>query len=265
MNFRRKASLWRRAARLAGARLFHWAENNRDADFAKNGEQWLLEQLFAEWAVQPKRNRVVFDVGANLGKHSDEVLRLSHKLGVPTEIHAFEPGAAARDALIRRFASESSGTIVGAAVGERAGRMHLYFDSPGSSHASLINRMQVTDGRGEEVEVIRLADYVQAHRIPRIDLLKLDVQGAESAALVGTGELLRPNLIPVIQFEYGGATLDGGRRLRDFFDFLKSRKYLITNLFHGSLELRKFKPWMDHFRYANYVAILPGYLDASSE
>jgi hypothetical protein len=113
----------------------------------------------------------------------------------------------------------------------------------------------VTDERGEDVDVIRLADYLETRRIPRVDLLKLDVEGAEWSALVGVGGFLRPDLIPVIQFEYGGATLDGGRRLRDFFDLLESRKYIIAKLFPSSFELREYKPWMDHFCYANYLAL----------
>ena len=94
-----------------------------------------------------------------------------------------------------------------------------------------------------------IATYVRA--------MKLDVEGHEVAALRGLGERLRPETVDVIQFEYGGAALDAGTTLRDLYRLLEGRGYALAKLFPRALELRDYRPWAEHFSYANYVALAP--------
>lgn len=251
-------TLWRRAARVVGARMFHWAENNGQSAFGRNGEQWLLDSLLTEWAKDPLPNqtsRLILDVGANVGDYTAAVLERADRLRCKVQVHAFEPGPASRSALHERFASDFRVKVVGAAVADQPGELRLYSDAPGSSQASLINRSQLKEERGELVEVIRLEDYLHEEGLKRVDLLKLDVEGAELAGLRGLGALLNPEVVPLIQFEYGGATLDAGNRLRDFFILLEQRDYVVAKLLPDALVLRPYDPWMDHFWYSNYVAL----------
>jgi len=243
--------------RIAGARLYHWAENNGQSAFERNGEQWLLDTLFTEWAkdaLNDHEPRVVLDVGANVGNYTAAVLGRADRVRCEVQIHSFEPGIDSRSALCERFASDSRVKVVGAAVADQTGELRLYSDAPGSSQASLINRSQLQEERGELVEVIRLEDYLKKEEIKRVDLLKLDIEGAEFVALRGLGAKLNPEVVPLIQFEYGGATLDSGNRLRDFFILLEQRGYVVAKLMPDALVLRPYDPWMDHFWYANYVA-----------
>ena len=73
------------------------------------------------------------------------------------------------------------------------------------------------------LEVVRLDAFLSTRGIAHVDLLKLDVEGAELSALRGLGELLAPERTEVVQFEYGGTTLDAGNRLGDFFELLEAR------------------------------------------
>jgi FkbM family methyltransferase len=71
-----------------------------------------------------------------------------------------------------------------------------------------------------EVAALRLDEWAAAHSIDRVDLIKLDVEGAEARVLAGAGETLgrfRPLLVteynPVCASEWFGATPDGYFRL----------------------------------------------------
>src|SRR5262249_29672132 len=94
----------------------------------------------------------------------------------------------------------------------------------------------------------------------RIDLLKLDVEGSELAALQGLAGRLRPDVVDAIQFEYGGTALDAGTTLRDSYRLLTGHGYVLAKLFPRALEVRSYRPWMEHYAYANYVALSPGRL-----
>ena len=58
-----------------------------------------------------------------------------------------------------------------------------------------------------QVEVQTGDAYCTRHRIERIDLLKIDVEGAEHLVLRGFERMLHERRIEVIQFEYGLANI----------------------------------------------------------
>lgn len=250
---------WRHVARALGSRLFHWAENNGDCDARRNGEDWLLDSLFHDWSRVPSaesRPRVIIDAGANRGDFAASVLRSADRWGVAVRVVCFDPSSACQEMLRRRFVGEARIELVRAAVGETAGSMSLHADTPGSGHASLLAR---ADGAGctETVEVRRLDDYLMNAGLERIDLLKLDVEGFELPALRGLGDRLTPEAVGMVQFEYGGTTLDAQGRLSDFYELLGAHGYRIAKLLPKALQDRQYDAWMDHYAYANYVAYSP--------
>jgi FkbM family methyltransferase len=260
MKPRDRSPLWRRAVRLAGRQLFRLAENNDDPDMARNGEAWLLHELIAaHQATGGGRPFVVIDGGANRGEWSRAVFDAADAVGVTAEVHAFEPSPACVVELREKFGGEKGFHLVSQALSDRAGEATLHDGGAGSSQASLVPRAEHEGGATAAITVplARLGDYLTAQRIARVDLLKLDVEGHELAALRGLGERLRPEHVDLIQFEYGGAALDAGTSLRDLYRLLESRGFVLAKLFPQALELRDYRAWMDHFSYANYVALAP--------
>jgi len=69
------------------------------------------------------------------------------------------------------------------------------------------------------------------------------------------GDYLDCNFIDFIQFEYGGANLDSHSSLLDFYKLFENRGFKIAKVMPKGLEIRTYKPFMDHFEYANYIAI----------
>lgn len=254
MNIRNRTPIWRRCIRAVALRAFHAVENNDRAEIERNGEGWLLRELAGEWQRQ-SHAPVVFDVGANVGGYTQQVLKAVARAGVTATVHAIEPSAICIEQLQRRFSGLPNVRIQRAAVGSQKGVKRLRAATPGSSLASLVDRYGIPDVAGEDVPVERLDSLLEQADVNRLDLLKLDVEGGEFEALRGLGSWLDPNRIELIQFEYGGATLDAQTSLRALSALLEARGYRLAKLFPRALEFREYAPWMDHFSYANFVAL----------
>lgn len=261
MKLREKSPLWRRVVRLIGRQLFHAAENNDDPRPERNGEAWLLREVLASSAAagDPARPRVIFDVGANVGDYTRLVLQAANAVGCPVDVHVFEPSPRCQEALQREFGGFAHVTRVSAAVADRAGEAVLHEGSSGSELASLVVRGSAAAGSSRDIRVplIALQDYLETTGTGRVDFLKLDVEGSELAALRGLGDSLRPDVVDVIQFEYGGTAVDAGITLRDLYRLLQGRGYVMAKLFPTAVEVRSYRPWMEHYAYANFVALAP--------
>ncbi len=86
-------------------------------------------------------------------------------------------------------------------------------------------------------------------------MLKVDTEGHELSVLRGFGDLLSAEVIDCIQFEYGGTTLDAHTTLRELYQFLVSRGFVIGRLLPTSIEVQNYHPFMEDFEYRNYVAL----------
>jgi FkbM family methyltransferase len=258
MRVRTHTPLWRRLIRKSGRKLFDFADNNGESDISRNGELWLIGSLLASHlasgSVQPF---TVIDAGANTGDYTAVVLRESHRYGCAVTVHALEPSARSAARLVARFAGDARVRVVRAAVGDRTGNALLYGGESGSTQASLISREVLAGAEATEVPMLRLEDFLVEREIAFVHLLKLDVEGFELAALEGLGSRLHPGSVDVIQFEYGGTTLEARASLRDFYHRLSAAGYSIAKLFPNAAEVRSYDPGMDHYAYSNFLALSP--------
>lgn len=191
-------------------RLFLRAYENYDYDIGRNGEAWLLERL------RPLRPKVVFDVGANVGDWS-----VHAAVAMPeATIHAFKPfrhlqrPGAQRDLASRADIRERF-RFVG------PGRVDHAHRHDGRQHAQ--QHRKAARRRGAPVDCpVRAGDAYMAERgIEQIDLLKIDVEGAEHLVLAGFTGALAAGRIDVIQFEYGQANILTRFLLRNFYLLLE--------------------------------------------
>jgi FkbM family methyltransferase len=234
--------VWRRLHALALSGM-----NYGDHDHSRNGELWLLDRLANHLGPAP----VIFDVGANVGRYSMEVLRRFPN----ASLYAFEPSATAYEQLT--IALGRRARTFRFALGSEDAERALYANHPGSELGSLIrrdlHRRNIEVEETETVQVRRLDTFCSEHGIDRIDLLKIDTEGSELAILLGAESMLGPKT-SFIQFEFGGTGIDAHTMFRDFFDLLEGH-YVIHRLLPGGLQPLEYSERIEVFLYANYVAV----------
>jgi FkbM family methyltransferase len=149
-------------------------------------------------ALLPKLLRggdVVFDCGANQGVYA---LYSATLVGAQGRVVAVEPQPYAVAALRRSLDANRYENLVvfEAAVSDRPGLLPFYF-RPEAVAASLVD-----DGSSEcrQVEVRSIDSMMQSEGLSRLDLIKLDVEGAEAAAVKGALESIRVHH-PLVMFE----------------------------------------------------------------
>jgi FkbM family methyltransferase len=219
----------------------------------ENGEQWVLEN-FRE-SMDDGRAPVIFDVGANVGDYSAEVLAL-----MPTaQIYCFEPSPAAFERLHTRLATHQNLALFNVGLGEKDESVTLYSDTPASGMASVYHRrldhFELNLSHTENIRLVSLDQFCASHGIEHIDLLKLDVEGHEFQVLKGGHALLRANAIDLIQFEFGGTDIDSRTFLQDFFYLLHPDYQICRVLRDGVAPLENYQERLEVFAYTNYVAI----------
>lgn len=180
---------------------------------------------------------IVFDVGANVGK----LTLLFSKLAGGGSVHAFEPTKAIFDELNAAVAAATNVTANRLALSDRPGTVDLYcYDGPFRAFNSMADRPLADYGvdagpvRHEAVEATTLDAYCAAAKVTRIDLLKIDVEGAELQVLRGAQGMLAAKRIRCIAFEFGQATFDMGNSPGEIEQLFRDHDYRLSNLVKGA-------------------------------
>ncbi|OYY60694.1 MAG: hypothetical protein B7Y51_11350 [Burkholderiales bacterium 28-67-8] len=165
-------------------------------------------------------NKTFIDVGAHIGSIIAEVLAASPT----TKVIAFEAIPEKADALRRSFPSVR---VHCCAAGDVSGEASFFIDSKQSGYSGLSR----ATGKGHEasvveirVPVVRLDDVVKDGDV---DVIKIDVEGAELGVLLGSVNLIG-SCLPVIMFESGPPSDDGlGYTREGMYSFLTEHGYSI--------------------------------------
>jgi FkbM family methyltransferase len=155
---------------------------------------------------------IVFDVGANCGAASVHFSRHYPD----AQVHAFEPGHEARSFLEHNVVGFENVHVHPIGFSRADGAVPLYKGAEDLGQASL-HRRPVNLDESELVELRVGAAWAREHQIERIDVLKVDVEGAEVDVLEGLAELLPT--VKVLYVEYDS------RRSRRLVDRLVDRTH----------------------------------------
>jgi FkbM family methyltransferase len=195
------------------------------------------------------------DIGGNVGDYSAELLKSTPEL----EIHIFEPSRTNIDRLTQRFAGNPQIQLVPYGVSNRTCAATLYANKPGSGLGSLTKRnlahFDIAFEHSEPVSVLRFEDY-WLDRLDRrdIDMVKIDIEGHELAALDGFGDAILATR--VLQFEFGGSNIDTRTYFQDFWYFFRRfdfELYRITPF--GLVYVDRYREADETFLVTNYVAV----------
>jgi FkbM family methyltransferase len=187
----------------------------------QNGESRAIKRML-EGSDKP----VVFDVGAQGGGYSEEVLAVTQGSAI---IYAFEPRK--KDFEILQKTLGKKVTLVQSALGGADGEVELFYPADTSGLSSL-HKSSDEFSNSEKVKIQTIDGFCKANGVKNITLLKLDVEGHELACLHGA-KMMLPH-IQCIQFEFGIRSRDARVYFKDIFDFLVD--YKIYRILKDGLE-----------------------------
>ena len=182
----------------------------------------------------------VFDAGAHIGLMT---LLFAKLIGNEGRLHAFEPGSEAFRRLenICLTAGHSNISLNHMALAEEEGIRDIFiYGSQYLSWSSLVERplqkynIDLKPEGTEKVAATTIDSYCRRNRIDVIDLLKIDVEGAEYQVLLGANKMLQEKRIRCCMFEYGQTTYDTGNDPKQIESYLNIFGYEIKNVVKGN-------------------------------
>jgi FkbM family methyltransferase len=210
-----------------------------------------IQQLCA-YLLRPGMTTI--DVGANIGSLTRQFCR---QVGNNGRVYAFEP-----DPLTFRFLefntrSFKSKELIQSAVSDNHEPTLLHLNFTSGTGNSLLNKNHSTES--VPVACISLDEFLKQRGNPVVDVIKIDVEGAELSVLRGMRQTAArlPGLKIII--EYCPANLNGaGVAPHAVFDELRSRRFKLQAIgADGSVkEIDHFDELEGHLNPSGYVNLL---------
>ena len=171
-------------------------------------------------------SKTVIDVGAHIGLYA--LMASTDRPDVTTI--AFEPVPRNLQYLRRNVARNHTPDlrVEAAAVGDHDGTITLYIPETTRLPATAsIVESNSAEKVGTEVPIVSLDHYVTTHDISSVDLIKLDVEGAEAAVLRGAAEIIRMHRPAIIcEILHGVGDTEAATAVFDDADY---RFFLVTD------------------------------------
>ncbi len=179
------------------------------------------------------RDKLVFDIGANIGAKTELFRKLGHK------VIALEPQDYCYQILKQKFSLDNQVIALKKGVGSEKGELELNVSSVYRGFSSFIPDWQkgtkyYTSDKKEKAEITTLDNLIDEYGLPFY--CKIDVEGYELEVLNGL-----KYKIPYLNFEYHGDNFDSTIKCLDKLEIIgyKSFNYVI---YEGNFALNK---WVD--------------------
>ena len=166
-----------------------------------DGKYPFLAWLMARAGINIERP-VIFDVGANRGQSAEQMIQV-----FPTaQVFCFEP----LPATYRQLCATASQLnamppfecrTFNLALSDREGAATFYSHAMSVTDSMLPKLDPTSQCKETIVTCTTLTTFCTAHQVRHIDLLKIDVQGAERFVFAGAADMLRDHAIDFLVFE----------------------------------------------------------------
>jgi FkbM family methyltransferase len=195
---------------------------------------------------------VIFDVGANVGNWTSELLKVLPHLRA---VVMFEPQPSCWPAL-REMLSDRV-MLEPRALSDKCGIVTLW----ANSNPEISSLHQAAGGgpnsQPVSVETTTIDNFIAAHRLDAVDYIKLDVEGHELAAIKGARHSLEQRVVKALSFEFGPADVASRTFFNDIWQYLMSFNLHLYRLGHDGFAIRiqQYSHDLESFSgVANYVA-----------
>lgn len=231
---------------VQGKRMF--LDSIDSLELAKNGVYEAFATDLSKKLI--KRNGIVIDIGANIGYYS---LIFANVVGEKGKVYAFEPDSTNYALLVKNVCTNRLTNVITEqrAVADENGRIRLYH--------CLINKgmhrifRSENDWDSTEIEAIRLDDYFQSGS-RKINFIKIDIEGAEPAALSGMEQVLNASPDVKILTEFHPLALrESGFEPREYLDILEKHgfRFYVIDEENRSLRFAKSDELLISYNYEN--------------
>ncbi|MBU1014578.1 MAG: FkbM family methyltransferase [Bacteroidetes bacterium] len=195
--------------------------------------KWFVQKKLLENVVSP----VILDVGANIG----QTLKVYKSLFPDGEIHCFEPFPDSYN-ILKDFATQfNRSQTYQLAIAEKTEETVFHVNSDYHATNSLFYRpskgycyypkeAQLNDTI--PVKTDTLDSFAQRINLNQVNILKMDIQGAELLALRGATQLLENQAISLIVTEVMFVPhYEGGALFNQIHDFLSTKDYSLFGIY----------------------------------
>lgn len=199
------------------------------------GDDYLQELV---WQVGDTAQPVIFDVGA----HRGETARTFTQAFPDADLYCFEPFAESFAVLKNHKSDYPRANLINAGLSDSSGvqQFNVNVGSPTNSLLALDSRAAktwshsgLTPSRQESCQFYTLDDFLTKQDIKTIDLLKIDVQGAEYRVLQGGASSLGAGRVRVLYLEIIlGPTYVGQWEMGEYLSYLESMGFRVAGLYN---------------------------------
>lgn len=138
-----------------------------------------------------KEGDIVFDCGAYCGISSYYFSKLVGETG---KVYAFEPDKLNYKMLLKNIELHNLKNVIPINKGIWDKTDTLLFNTEGALGSALVNVFdRKIEATKNKVDVVSITDVVKEYNIPKIDFIKMDIEGAEIAAVEGIKDYLKNN------------------------------------------------------------------------
>jgi FkbM family methyltransferase len=212
-------------------------------DIATNGEAAMLRRLGPSLST-------VLDVGANVGEWTAAALDAG-----AAHVHAFEISPDTSAHLRARFAGNDRVSVNAVGLSDGPGTVTLHHFPEHPMLTTVTDYPHDAASVELQVPVRTGASYLEETGLTRVDLLKMDVEGAEPAVLRGFDDAFRRDAIGSVQFEYGRVSLLTRFLLADFYEFFVERGFALGRIETERVRWLTYSLDLETFSDSNFLAV----------
>lgn len=217
--------------------------------FYRSGLEKYETQLFKKLV---KKGMTVVDIGANIGYYA---LLAARSVGDKGRVFAFEPEPNNYNLLERNIALNRYSNIVAVqkAVSNKTGKAPLFVNRQTGAHGLLPGRKDIVGTN--MVDIVSLDKYFKGKENP-IDIIKIDVEGAELAVLRGMPNILRnnDNLIIFTEIFWSGSIQKSRLYSKQYWDKLIKFGFKYIYLVNEDMQRIEIIDYASLLSYCKYIS-----------
>ena len=236
------------SCRLFGRRNYYrlarflWIDARRDSlnKMSSNGE--FAVQTAMIHLSNTRSEPVIFDIGANIGEYSAELLRKAGTQGLAEQfrLYSFEPNQKCVAAIKERVAgltNSACSLVVQKIVTDQPGQASFYITGATAGSSSLRIDEKTQQGKRIEAECVTFDGFCREHAIEEVLFAKVDTEGNDMRVLKGANGMLETGRLHYLQFEYNHRWILFRNFLKDVFDLVEPLGYKVAKVTSRGLEV----------------------------